>query len=129
MQLHDVDQGIIAVSCGNGWAGESGRATVRPVQGADRPRSREGFKLNPIFEGGQIPLAERIPKRDFFNGAFKNPRSSISGRHRGELRPRRGRSTRPPCEPRGSSRGTISTGSNILGRRALTKAGGSRDQV
>ena len=33
--------------------------------------SRQGFKLNPNFEGGQMPLARRVPKRGFFNGAFK----------------------------------------------------------
>src|SRR5262249_7150962 len=33
--------------------------------------SRQGFKLSPIFEGGQMPLARRVPKRGFFNGAFK----------------------------------------------------------
>ena len=33
--------------------------------------SRQGFKISPIFEGGQMPLARRVPKRGFVNGAFK----------------------------------------------------------
>ena len=33
--------------------------------------SRQGFKQNPLFEGGQMPLARRVPKRGFVNGAFK----------------------------------------------------------
>ena len=33
--------------------------------------SRQGFKQNPLTEGGQMPLGRRVPKRGFVNGAFK----------------------------------------------------------
>jgi large subunit ribosomal protein L15 len=72
MQLHDVHQGIhrrkkrkrIGRGIGSGHGKTSGK-------GHKGHASRQGFKLSPIFEGGQMPLARRVPKRGFFNGAFK----------------------------------------------------------
>jgi len=45
---------------GSGWGKTAGR-------GAKGQRARAGFKLPPWFEGGQMPLQRRIPKRGFFN--------------------------------------------------------------
>ena len=73
--------------------------------------SRQGFKLNPIFEGGQMPLARRVPKRGFFNGAFKKEYAIVNLDDIEAASTPARLSTRPPCEPRGSSRATISTGS------------------
>jgi large subunit ribosomal protein L15 len=72
MQLHDVHQGIhrrkkrkrIGRGIGSGHGKTSGK-------GHKGHASRQGFKLSPIFEGGQMPLARRVPKRGFVNGAFK----------------------------------------------------------
>jgi large subunit ribosomal protein L15 len=72
MQLHDVHQGIhrrkrrkrIGRGVGSGHGKTSGK-------GHKGHASRQGFKLSPIFEGGQMPLARRVPKRGFLNGAFK----------------------------------------------------------
>jgi large subunit ribosomal protein L15 len=72
MQLHDVHQGIhkrkkrkrIGRGIGSGHGKTSGK-------GHKGHSSRQGFKYGALFEGGQIPLARRIPKRGFFNGAFK----------------------------------------------------------
>jgi large subunit ribosomal protein L15 len=35
-------------------------------------RARAGDSLRSNFEGGQMPLTRRVPKRGFKNGAFKN---------------------------------------------------------
>ncbi len=33
--------------------------------------SRQGYKQNPLSEGGQMPIIRRVPKRGFNNGAFR----------------------------------------------------------
>ncbi len=72
MQLHDVHQGIHRRKkrkrVGRGIGSGHGKTSTKGHKGH---ASRQGFKLSPIFEGGQMPLARRIPKRGFFNGAFK----------------------------------------------------------
>jgi large subunit ribosomal protein L15 len=72
MQLHDVHQGIRRRKkrkrIGRGIGSGHGKTSTKGHKGH---ASRQGFKLSPIFEGGQMPLARRIPKRGFFNGAFK----------------------------------------------------------
>ena len=72
MQLHDVHQGIHKHKkrkrVGRGPGSGHGKTSSKGHKGH---ASRQGFKLSPIFEGGQMPLARRIPKRGFFNGAFK----------------------------------------------------------
>jgi large subunit ribosomal protein L15 len=72
MQLHDVHQGVhrrkLRKRVGRGIGSGHGKTSSKGHKGH---ASRQGFKLNPIFEGGQIPLARRVPKRGFFNGAFK----------------------------------------------------------
>lgn len=45
---------------GSGWGKTAGRGTKGQ-------RSRAGFKLPPWFEGGQMPLQRRVPKRGFYN--------------------------------------------------------------
>jgi large subunit ribosomal protein L15 len=45
---------------GSGWGKTAGRGTKGQ-------RSRAGYKLPPWFEGGQMPLQRRVPKRGFFN--------------------------------------------------------------
>jgi large subunit ribosomal protein L15 len=72
MQLHDVHQGVhrrkLRKRVGRGIGSGHGKTSSKGHKGH---ASRQGFKLNPIFEGGQMPLARRVPKRGFFNGAFK----------------------------------------------------------
>ena len=72
MQLHDVHQGIHRRKprkrVGRGIGSGHGKTSSKGHKGH---ASRQGFKLNPTFEGGQMPLARRVPKRGFFNGAFK----------------------------------------------------------
>lgn len=72
MQLHDVSQGIhrrkkrkrIGRGVGSGHGKTSGK-------GHKGHSSRQGFKIGALYEGGQIILARRIPKRGFENGPFK----------------------------------------------------------
>jgi large subunit ribosomal protein L15 len=72
MQLHDVHQGVhrrkLRKRVGRGVGSGHGKTSSKGHKGH---ASRQGFKLSPLFEGGQMPLARRVPKRGFFNGAFK----------------------------------------------------------
>jgi large subunit ribosomal protein L15 len=72
MQLHDVHKEIHRRKkrkrIGRGIGSGHGKTATKGHKGH---ASRQGFKLSPIFEGGQMPLARRIPKRGFVNGAFK----------------------------------------------------------
>jgi len=72
MQLHDVHQGVhrrkLRKRVGRGTGSGHGKTSSKGHKGH---ASRQGFKLNQNFEGGQMPLARRVPKRGFFNGAFK----------------------------------------------------------
>ena len=72
MQLHDVHQGIHKRKkrkrIGRGIGSGHGKTSSKGHKGHS---SRQGFKANPLSEGGQMPLARRVPKRGFFNSAFK----------------------------------------------------------
>ena len=72
MQLHDVDRGIHKYKkrkrVGRGTGSGHGKTSSKGLKGHS---SRQGFKQNPLFEGGQMPLARRVPKRGFVNGAFR----------------------------------------------------------
>ena len=52
---------------GRGPGSGSGKTAARGHKGA---RSRTGFSMKPGFEGGQMPLHRRLPKRGF-NNVFK----------------------------------------------------------
>jgi large subunit ribosomal protein L15 len=72
MQLHDVHVGVNRHKkrkrVGRGTGSGNGKTAGKGHKGH---ASRQGFKLNPLFEGGQMPLARRVPKRGFNNGAFR----------------------------------------------------------
>jgi large subunit ribosomal protein L15 len=72
MQLHDVHKGIHRHKkrkrVGRGIGSGHGKTSSKGHKGHS---SRQGFKLSPLFEGGQMPLARRVPKRGFVNGRFK----------------------------------------------------------
>ncbi len=124
MQLHDVHQGVhrrkLRKRVGRGIGSGHGKTSTKGHKGH---ASRQGFKLNPIFEGGQMPLARRVPKRGFFNGAFKKEYAIVNleqidaGFETGT-----GWSTRRPCEPGDWSRATTSTASRSSATAQLTKA-------
>ena len=68
MNLNDVHRGIrkhkkrkrVGRGIGSGHGKTCGR-------GSKGQRSRAGFSRHPTFEGGQMPLVRRIPKRGFHN--------------------------------------------------------------
>jgi large subunit ribosomal protein L15 len=72
MQLHDVHRDINKRKkrkrIGRGIGSGHGKTSSKGHKGHS---SRQGFKQGALFEGGQIPLARRVPKRGFFNSAFK----------------------------------------------------------
>ena len=49
---------------GTGWGKTAGK-------GHNGQKQRSGSYVSPIFEGGQMPIVRRIPKRGFSNHAFK----------------------------------------------------------
>ena len=50
---------------GTGWGKTAGK-------GHNGQKQRSGSYVSPIFEGGQMPIIRRIPKRGFSNAPFKN---------------------------------------------------------
>ena len=72
MQIHDVQEGIEKYKkrkrIGRGVGSGQGKTAGKGHKGHS---SRQGYKQDPLFEGGQMPLARRVPKRGFVNGAFK----------------------------------------------------------
>ena len=53
---------------GRGPGSGQGKTAGRGYNGQG---SRAGFSMHPLFEGGQMPLARRIPKRGFTNSFAK----------------------------------------------------------
>jgi large subunit ribosomal protein L15 len=47
------------------------------TRGAKGQRSRAGMRMRPGFEGGQMPLHRRLPKRGFTN-IFRNPYTVVN---------------------------------------------------
>jgi large subunit ribosomal protein L15 len=68
MNLNDVNRGIqknkSRKRVGRGPGSGHGKTSTRGHKGQG---SRSGYSLSPIFEGGQMPLVRRIPKRGFNN--------------------------------------------------------------
>jgi large subunit ribosomal protein L15 len=68
MNLNDVHHGIhknkSRKRVGRGPGSGHGKTATRGNKGQG---SRSGYSLSPIFEGGQMPLVRRIPKRGFHN--------------------------------------------------------------
>lgn len=53
---------------GRGHASGAGKTSGRGQKGQ---KSRSGAKIRPGFEGGQMPLYMRVPKRGFTNARFR----------------------------------------------------------
>jgi large subunit ribosomal protein L15 len=72
MQIHDVHDGILPHKrrkrVGRGPGSGSGKTSSKGHKGHS---SRQGFKQNPVGEGGQMPIIRRVPKRGFNNGHFR----------------------------------------------------------
>jgi len=72
MQLHDVHQGIHSARSASASARDRLGARQDRDQGAQGAFLAPGVQASPpLSEGGQMPLARRVPKRGFVNGAFR----------------------------------------------------------
>ena len=68
MKLHELQRNIGATHdkkrVGRGPGSGLGKTSGRGQKGQ---KARSGGSINPVFEGGQLPLYRRIPKRGFTN--------------------------------------------------------------
>ena len=123
MQLHDVHKGVhrrkLRKRVGRGVGSGHGKTSSKGHKGH---ASRQGFKLNPIFEGGQMPLARRVPKRGFFNGAFKKEYAIVNLDQINDGFETHGLVDEAALRARGLVKGYNFDGIKILGDGQLTKA-------
>ena len=72
MKLHELERNIGATTkkkrIGRGPGSGLGKTSGKGQKGQ---KARSGVSINPVFEGGQLPLYRRIPKRGFKNAKFK----------------------------------------------------------
>ena len=72
MKLHELERNIGATQkkkrVGRGPGSGLGKTSGRGQKGQ---KARSGASINPVFEGGQLPLYRRIPKRGFKNAKFR----------------------------------------------------------
>ena len=72
MKLHELQRNIGATQSkkrvGRGPGSGLGKTSGRGQKGQ---KARSGGSINPVFEGGQLPLYRRLPKRGFTNAKFK----------------------------------------------------------
>ncbi len=72
MKLHELEKNIGATHAkkrvGRGPGSGLGKTCGRGQKGQ---KARSGGSISPVFEGGQLPLFRRVPKRGFSNAKFK----------------------------------------------------------
>ena len=123
MQLHDVHQGIHKRKkrkrIGRGVGSGHGKTASKGHKGHS---SRQGFKQNPVSEGGQMPLIRRIPKRGFVNGAFKKDYAIVNLSALEACYEAGALVDEAALRARGLVKGRHDDGVKILGDGALTKA-------
>ena len=72
MKLHELEKNIGATHAkkrvGHGPGSGLGKTSGRGQKGQ---KARSGGSINPVFEGGQLPLYRRLPKRGYSNYPFK----------------------------------------------------------
>ena len=79
MKLHELERNIGATHAkkrvGRGPGSGLGKTSGKGQKGQ---KARSGVSINPVFEGGQLPLYRRLPKRGFTNAKFKTRYASIN---------------------------------------------------
>ena len=79
MKLHELEKNIGAKHSkkrvGRGSGSGLGKTSGRGKKGQ---KARSGGSINPVFEGGQLPLYRRLPKRGFSNYPFKKEYAVIN---------------------------------------------------
>jgi large subunit ribosomal protein L15 len=122
MQLHDVNTGIkknkLRKRIGRGTGSGHGKTASKGHKGHS---SRQGFKQNPLGEGGQMPLIRRVPKRGFNNGAFRKVYAIVNVSQL-ELFDNGSVVDEAALRARGLVKGRNDDGVKILGDGTLTKA-------
>ena len=79
MKLHELEKNIGAthrkkrLGCGRGSG--LGKTSGKGQKGQ---KARSGVSISPVFEGGQLPLYRRLPKRGFSNYPFKKEYAVIN---------------------------------------------------
>ena len=72
MKWHELEKNIGATHAkkrvGRGSGSGLGKTSGRGQKGQ---KARSGGSINPVFEGGQLPLYRRLPKRGFTNDKFR----------------------------------------------------------
>ena len=123
MQLHDVHQGIARRKkrkrLGRGPGSGTGKTAGKGHKGH---KSRQGYHQAPLFEGGQMPLARRVPKRGFFNGAFKKDYAILNLDDLETAFEAGAEVDEAALRARGLVKGRHDDGLKILGDGTLTKA-------
>ena len=123
MQLHDVHQGIQKRKkrkrIGRGIGSGHGKTAGKGHKGHS---SRQGFKLSPLSEGGQTPVIRRVPKRGFFNGAFKKDFAIVNLSALEACFEAGATVDEAALRARGLVKGRHDDGVKILGDGSLTKA-------
>ena len=79
MKLHELEKNIGATHAkkrvGHGPGSGLGKTSGRGQKGQ---KARSGGSINPVFEGGQLPLYRRLTKRGFSNYPFKKEYAVIN---------------------------------------------------
>ena len=79
MKLHELEKNIGATHrkkrVGRGRGSGLGKTSGKGQKGQ---KARSGGSINPVFEGGQLPLYRRLPKRGFSNYLFKTEYAVIN---------------------------------------------------
>ena len=79
MKLHELEKNIGAKQAkkrvGRGPGSGLGKTSGKGQKGQ---KARSGASINPVFEGGQLPLYRRLPKRGFSNYLFKTEYAVIN---------------------------------------------------
>ncbi len=86
MQLHEARRANLSnkkrVRVGRGPGSGLGKTAGRGIKGAT---SRSGYAMKVTYEGGQMPLFRRLPKRGFKNGPFREKFSVVNVGDLGEF--------------------------------------------
>lgn len=79
MKLHTIEQPVGAIKernrVGRGTSSGNGKTSGKGHKGQN---ARSGGGVRPGFEGGQLPLFRRLPKRGFSNAPFKVEYATIN---------------------------------------------------
>ena len=79
MKLHELEKNIGATHAkkrvGRGSGSGLGKTSGRGQKGQ---KARSGGSINPVFEGGQLPLYRRLSKRGFNNYNFRTVYATVN---------------------------------------------------